>query len=98
MAISFYWYLKHRDDPWKYEDIAEKPLEKCVTDITEIPARNGKLYVSAIFDCYDLGVFGLTTSDNMKADPCVSTIRNARMPYPSIGGTVIHSDYAEERQ
>lgn len=21
---EFYWYLKHRDDPWKYEDIAEK--------------------------------------------------------------------------
>lgn len=21
---GFYWYLKHRDDPWKYEDIAEK--------------------------------------------------------------------------
>lgn len=133
---GFYWYLKHRDDPWKYESIAEKirdivaedecndtygrcrmyqalklkypdedipgertvyrimdeiglshrpkrkpggitkadrnarksddllkrdfsaekPLEKCVTDITEIPAQDGKLYVSAIFDCYDLEV------------------------------------------
>jgi len=21
---GFYWYLKHRDDPWKYENIAEK--------------------------------------------------------------------------
>ena len=21
---GFYWYLKYRDDPWKYEDIAEK--------------------------------------------------------------------------
>ena len=21
---GFYWYLKHRDDPWKYESIAEK--------------------------------------------------------------------------
>ena len=21
---GFYWYLKHRDDPWKYEEIAEK--------------------------------------------------------------------------
>lgn len=136
---GFYWYLKHRDDPWKYESVAEKmraivaedecndtygrcrmcqalmlkypdedipsertvyrimeeiglshrpkrrpngitkadrnarksddllkrdftaerPLEKCVTDITEIPAQDGKLYVSAIFDCYDLGVLGL---------------------------------------
>ena len=21
---GFYWYLKHRDDPWKYEGLAEK--------------------------------------------------------------------------
>lgn len=142
---GFYWYLKHRDDPWKYEGIAEKmrgilaedecndtygrcrmyqalklkypdedipsertvyrimeeiglshrpnrkpngitkedrnarksedlfqrdftaqrPLEKCVTDITEIPAMDGKLYVSAIFDCYDLGVLGLAMANNM---------------------------------
>ena len=30
-----------------------------MTDITEIPAQDGKLYVPAIFDCYDLGVLGL---------------------------------------
>jgi len=29
-------------------------LKKCITDITEIPASNGKLYVSAIFHCFDL--------------------------------------------
>ena len=169
---GFYWYLKHRDDPWKYESIAEKirdivaedecndtygrcrmyqalklkypdedipgertvyrimdeigfshrpkrkpggitkadrnarksddllkrdfsaekPLEKCVTDITEIPAQDGKLYVSAIFDCYDLEVLGLAMSDNMKADLCVSTIKNACMSFPSISGAIVHSD------
>ncbi len=24
---GFYWFLKHRDDPWKYADIADKMLE-----------------------------------------------------------------------
>ena len=24
---GFYWYLKHRDDPWKYENIAKKMQE-----------------------------------------------------------------------
>ena len=38
---------------------SEKPLEKCVTDITEIKAKDGKLYVSAIFDCFDSAVLGL---------------------------------------
>ena len=168
---GFYWYLKHREDPWKYEDIAEKirstveddgcndtygrcrmyqalklkypdedipsertiyrimeeiglshrprrkpngitkadrnarksedllkrdftaerPLEKCVTDITEIPAQDGKLYVSAIFDCYDLEVPGLAMADNMRAGLCVSTLENAFKTFPSISGAIIHS-------
>ena len=173
---GFYWYLKHRDDPWKYEDIAEKmrviveedecndtygrcrmnqalklkypnedvpsertvyrimeriglshrpnrkphgitkadrkarkredllkrdfragsPLKKCVTDITEILARDGKLYVSAIFDCYDLGVLGLSMSDNMKTELCISTIENMVKSYPSVCGMILHSDQGSQ--
>ena len=169
---GFYWYLKHRDDPWKYENIAEKmrviveedecndtyercrmnqalklkypnedvpsertvyrimeriglshrpnrkphgitkadrnarksenllnrdfragsPLKKCVTDITEIPAKNGKLYVSAIFDCYDLDVLALSMSDNMKTELCTSTIENMVKSNPSVCGMILHSD------
>lgn len=44
------------DDLIKRDFTAEKPLEKCVTDMTEIKVSDGKLYVSAIFDCYDLTV------------------------------------------
>ena len=47
------------DDLLKRNFTAEKPCEKCVTDITEIPAKDGKLYVSAIFDCFDVSVWGL---------------------------------------
>ena len=169
---GFYWYLEHRDAPWKYEGLAEKmrgivaedecndtygrcrmcqalklkypdeeipsertvyrimekaglghrpkrkpngitkadrdarksqdllkrdftagrPLEKCVTDITEIPARDGKLYASAVFDCYDLGALGLAMADNMRADLCTATIGNAHKAFPEISGAVIHSD------
>lgn len=71
---------------------SEKPLKKCVTDITEIPAKDGKLYISAIFDCYDLGVVGLAMSDHMKAELCVSTIKNACIAYLGIRGEVLHSD------
>lgn len=46
-----------------------KPLEKCVTDITEIKAKDGKLYVSAIFGCFDSGVLGLAMETNMTAHP-----------------------------
>ena len=32
---------------------ADKPLEKCAANITEIKAKDGKLYVSAVFDGFD---------------------------------------------
>ena len=41
------------DDLLKRDFSAQRPLEKCVTDITEVKAKDGKLYVSAIFDCLD---------------------------------------------
>ena len=36
------------DDLLKRDFTSDKPLKKCVTDITEIRAKDGKLYVSAI--------------------------------------------------
>ena len=71
---------------------ADVPLKKCITDITEIPAKDGKLYVSAIFDCYDCGVLGLCMRDNMKADLCVQTLKNAYKSNPGLRGAIIHSD------
>ena len=60
--------------------------------ITEIPACNGKLYVSAIFDCFDLSVLGLSMGTNMKADLCIQTLENALTAYPALEGAIIHSD------
>ena len=59
--------------------------------------RNGRpINVSAIFDCYDLVVLGLAMADNMKAELCVSTVKNACLSFPTIRGAIVHSDYAEE--
>ena len=50
----------------KSEDLLKRnfqsdvPLTKCVTDITEIEASDGKLYVFAIFDCFDSAVLGIS--------------------------------------
>ena len=80
------------EDLLKRDFHANAPLEKCITDITEIPASNGKLYVSAIFDCFDLSVLGLAMETTMKADLCVHTLENALTAYPALEGAVIHSD------
>lgn len=80
------------DDLLKWDFYSDAPLEKCVTDITEIKASDGKLYVSAIFDCFNLGVLGLAMETNMKADLCVHTLENALISYPALEGAIIHSD------
>ena len=80
------------DDLLKRDFYADAPLQKCVTDITEIKAKDGKLYTSVIFDCFDLSVLGISMSTNMKADLCVHTLAHAVTSYPSLRGAIIHSD------
>ena len=47
------------EDKLKRNFKSDKLLEKCVTDITETKGNDDKLYVSAIFDCFDVTVLGV---------------------------------------
>jgi len=80
------------DDLLKRNFKADEPFTKCVTDITEIPVKGGKLYVSAIFDCYHLECLGLAMGTNMKAELCVRTLADAKNKHPELRGAIIHSD------
>lgn len=80
------------DDLLKRDFTSAEPLKKCVTDRTEIKAKDGKLYVSAIFDCFDAAVLGLAMDTNRKALLCERTLENAVHSYPALRGAVIHSD------
>ena len=80
------------DDLLNRDFYSKKPLEKCITDITEIKAKDGKLYVSAIFDCFDSAVLGLSFATNMKAPLTKKTLDNAYIAYPALRNAVIHSD------
>lgn len=80
------------DDLLKRDFKADEPCEKCVTDITEIKSKEGKLYISAIFDCYDVSALGLAIADNMRAELCVQTVENAVKSYPLLQGAILHSD------
>lgn len=80
------------DDLLKRNFNSDEPLKKAVTDITEIKCLDGKLYVSAIFDCFDLTVLGLAMDTNMKAPLCVDTLKNAALAFPELKGAIVHSD------
>ena len=72
------------DDFLKRDFTSDAPFTKAITDITEIKCRDAKLYVSAIFDCYDLSVLGLAMDTNMKAPLCVETLKNAIRPFQGL--------------
>ena len=80
------------DDLLRRDFYADRPLKKAVTDISEVKAKDGRLYVSAIFDCFDLMPLGIAIEDNMRASLCCHTLENANKSYPDIKGCIIHSD------
>ena len=80
------------DDLLKRDFSADKPFDKCVTDITEVKGSDGKLYVSSIFDCFDNEAIGIALRTNMKAGLCVETLESACRAHPELRGAIIHSD------
>lgn len=80
------------DDKIKRNFKSDIPYRKAITDITEIPAKDGKCYVSVVFDCFDKMALGISMSDNMKADLCADTLKNAVMRHPDLKGAIVHSD------
>ena len=79
------------DNLLKRDFTANAPLEKVVTDITEFSALDGKLYVSAIFDCFDNTCLGLSIADNMKTELVIDSYIQAEIHY-NLKGAISHSD------
>ena len=50
----------------KQDFSAQEPLRKLLTDITQIPCKDGKLYVSPLLDCYNGEIIALAMDTNMK--------------------------------
>jgi putative transposase len=79
------------DDLVHREFTAEAPNELWLTDITEHPTGEGKLYLCAIKDAFSGRIVGYSIDERMKASLAVAALRNAiGLRRPS--GTVVHSD------
>ena len=64
---------------------------KWLTDITEIGCKDGKLYLSAILDCYDGKIVGFDMDDNMRAELCVRAFEKACKSHGA-RDMILHSD------
>lgn len=75
----------------KQDFSAEAPNQKWLMDITEIPCKEGKLYLAAILDCYDGSIRGFKMDVNMRAELCVEAFRNG-CRNDDARGMILHSD------
>lgn len=79
------------DDLLKRNFTSTSPLEKVVTDITEFSALDGKLYLSAVFDCFDSSCLGLSMAENMKTELVIDSYNDVLKRY-SLNDCISHSD------
>ncbi len=75
----------------RHEFAAAAPNEVWLTDITEHPTREGKLYLCAVKDCYSNKIVGYSIDSRMKSSLAASALRNA-IALRSPAGTICHSD------
>ena len=85
--------IQDRENLIKRNFKAEKPLQKLLSDITEIQCSDGKLYVSAVLDCYNGEILSIAMDNNMKKELCIRTVKELEGQYGKrLCGAVFHSD------
>lgn len=70
---------------------AHEPNEKWLSDITEVPCSDGKLYVAPVLDCFDGAIVGLAMDDNMRKELCISAFEQACRRQKAFG-MIFHTD------
>jgi putative transposase len=75
----------------RHDFTATKPDEKWLTDISEHPTSEGKLYLCAVKDCYSGKIVGYSIDSRMKSSLAAQAIRNA-ITQREAAGTICHSD------
>jgi transposase InsO family protein len=66
------------DDLLKGDCYADKLGVKDVSDITQIPTRDGKLYISAVFFFYNVKCIGISMGTNMETGLVIKSLKQAK--------------------
>ncbi len=84
--------VQERENLIKRDFSAEAPLKKLLCDITEIQCSDGKLYASAVLDCYSGEILACEMRDNMRKELCIETVKQVKKQFGDLSKTIIHSD------
>jgi putative transposase len=81
------------DDLVRRRFVADGPNRLWLTDITEHPTREGKVYLAAVLDVYSRRIVGWSIADHLRAELVVDALEMAKWRRrPPAGQTVVHSD------
>jgi transposase InsO family protein len=81
------------DDLVRRRFVADAPDRLWLTDITEHPTREGKVYCAAVLDVYSRRIVGWSIADHLRAELVVDALEMARWRRrPPFGQTILHSD------
>ncbi|MEV6527974.1 IS3 family transposase [Longispora sp. NPDC051575] len=90
--------MHRRAGPPVHDDLVQRrftsvaPNTLWLTDITEHPTGEGKLYLCAIKDVYSNRIVGYSIDARMRSSLAVTALRNAVALRGPAGGTLVHSD------
>ena len=84
---------QERENLLKGDFQPSEPMKKFITDFTEVPCSNGKLYVSAIIDCFSGDIVELETRGNMRKEFGTATLEQLKsLCNVNLSGSIVHSD------
>jgi len=76
---------------------ADAPNRLWVTDITEHPTDEGRVYLAAVTDAFSRRVIGWSIADHIRAELVVDALQMAIWRrYPNDHPTVVHSDHGSQ--
>lgn len=80
------------DDLVQREFTSKKPNQVWLTDITEHPTREGKLYLCAVKDVFSNMIVGYAMDSHMSSQLAVRALSAALVLRGDVAGCVVHSD------
>jgi putative transposase len=72
--------------------VADAPDRLWVTDITEHPTADGKVYCAAVLDVFSRTIVGWSIADHMRSELVVDALEMARWRRRPDPGAIVHSD------
>ncbi len=80
------------DDRVQRDFTAQAPNQLWLTDISEHPTAEGKLYLCAVKDVYSNRIVGYSIDSRMKSRLAVRALNNAVARRGDVAGCILHSD------